>query len=247
MRLSPPVTPVALQAAARLRGQLDAGVPIDTARFWQETKSLALPLVSMIDGKCDEREVTFLWRAARPLQGVYVRLNRITDKSSVAKGMMACLPGTDIWHLTLRLPASYRGSYTMVEIPLGTGDDTILLLGSRLTILVGQADPLNHTQGINVRGDTMESVLALDKAPAQDEWVGNHVCSGQFFTSEHRLAGQSRRARLYIPALPASQPLGMLVLTDAETWFDNIGVSAAIDVAIRRGGSHLLLCSASTI
>lgn len=60
--------------------------------------------------------------------GVYVRLNRVTDKDNVAKGMMTQLLTTDIWHLTLRLPASYCGSYTMVEIPLETPDVTVLQL-----------------------------------------------------------------------------------------------------------------------
>ncbi|MFW0392624.1 enterochelin esterase domain-containing protein, partial [Klebsiella pneumoniae] len=41
---------------------------------------------------------------------VYLRLNRVTDKEHVAKGMMTPLPETDIWTLTLRLPASYCGS-----------------------------------------------------------------------------------------------------------------------------------------
>lgn len=235
MRLSPPVTAAALQTAARLRRQLAAGNPIDATRFWQEAQSLALPLVSTMDGMDDEREVTFLWRAAHPLQGVYLRLNRVTDKDSLAKGMMQPLPRTDIWHLTLRLPASYCGSYTMVEIPPGTDEDTVSQLGTRFATLAGRADPLNHTPGMNVRGDKLESVLALDNAPAQDEWAGSHASSGQLFTSEHQLAGQLRRVRLYLPAVPASQPLGLLVLTDGEIWFGSVGVSAAIDAAIAHG------------
>lgn len=93
--------------------------------------------------------------------GVYVRLNRVTDKDNVAKGMMTQLPTTDIWHLTLRLPASYCGSYTMVEIPPETPGETVLQLGSRFASLVGKADPLNSAPGINVRGNAQESVLAL--------------------------------------------------------------------------------------
>lgn len=41
--------------------------------------------------------------------------------------------------------------------------------------------------------------------------------------------------RLYLPEVPVIQPLGLLVLTDGETWFDHLGVSAAIDAAIRSG------------
>ncbi len=235
MRLSPPVAPVAIQTATRLRRQLAAGSQVDASHFWREANSLALPLVTAINDADDEREVTFLWRAASPLRGVYVRLNRVTDKDNVAKGMMTQLPTTDIWHLTLRLPASYCGSYTMVEIPPETPDETVLQLGSRFASLVGKADPLNSTPGINVRGNAQESVLALDHAPAQEEWSGCRAYAGQLFTSEHRLAGQRRRVRLYLPDVPVVQPLGLLVLTDGEIWFDHLGVSAAIDAAIRSG------------
>ncbi|EAA7585714.1 esterase family protein [Salmonella enterica] len=235
MRLSPPVAPVAIQTATRLRRQLAAGSQVDASHFWREANSLALPLVTAINGADDEREVTFLWRAASPLRGVYVRLNRVTDKDNVAKGMMTQLPTTDIWHLTLRLPASYCGSYTMVEIPPETPGETVLQLGSRFASLVGKADPLNSAPGINVRGNAQESVLALDHAPAQEEWSGCRAYAGQLFTSEHRLAGQRRRVRLYLPDAPVVQPLGLLVLTDGEIWFDHLGVSAAIDAAIRSG------------
>ncbi|ECZ0514886.1 esterase family protein [Salmonella enterica] len=235
MRLSPPVAPVAIQTATRLRRQLAAGSQVDASHFWREANSLALPLVTAINGADDEREVTFLWRAASPLRGVYVRLNRVTDKDNVAKGMMTQLPTTDIWHLTLRLPASYCGSYTMVEIPPETPGETVLQLGSRFASLVGKADPLNSAPGINVRGNAQESLLALDHAPAQEEWSGCRAYAGQLFTSEHRLAGQRRRVRLYLPDVPVVQPLGLLVLTDGEIWFDHLGVSAAIDAAIRSG------------
>ncbi|EFY3393998.1 esterase family protein [Salmonella enterica] len=235
MRLSPPVAPVAIQTATRLRRQLAAGSQVDASHFWREANSLALPLVTAINGADDEREVTFLWRAASPLRGVYVRLNRVTDKDNVAKGMMTQLPTTDIWHLTLRLPASYCGSYTMVEIPPETPGETVLQLGSRFASLVGKADPLNSAPGINVRGNAQESVLALDHAPAQEEWSGCRAYAGQLFTSEHRLAGQRRRVRRYLPDVPVVQPLGLLVLTDGEIWFDHLGVSAAIDAAIRSG------------
>ncbi|SUG13667.1 enterochelin esterase [Salmonella enterica subsp. arizonae] len=152
MRLSPPGDPVAMQTAARLRRQLAAGSQVDVFHFWQEANSLALPLVTAIDGTDDEREVTFLWRAAYPLQGVYVRLNRVTDKDNVTKGMMTQLPTTDIWHLTLRLPASYCGSYTMTEIPQETPDETVLQLGSRFATLGRAGRPAEQNAGDKCSG-----------------------------------------------------------------------------------------------
>ncbi len=221
-------------AIARLRSQLAAGHIANLSDFWRDAASLNVPLVTPVDGAKDERDVTFLWRARHPLQGVYLRLNRVTDKEHVAKGMMTALPATDIWTLTLRLPASYCGSYSLVEIPPGTPAETIAQSGGRFATLVGHADPLNKTPGINVRGSTQESVLALDKAPAQSEWRGGSP-SGQLLTSARTLAGESRRVRLYLPDVDVSQPLGLVVLPDGETWFDHLGVCAAIDAAINNG------------
>lgn len=77
-------------------------------------------------------------------------------------------------------------------------------------------------------------MLALDKAPAQSEWRGGSS-SGQLLTSARTLAGESRRVRLYLPDVDVSQPLGLVVLPDGETWFDHLGVCAAIDAAINNG------------
>ncbi|EEC8843693.1 DUF3327 domain-containing protein, partial [Escherichia coli] len=79
----------------------------------------------------ENREVTFLWRSEKALQGVYLRLNRVTDKKDVKKGLMTHIPSTDIWMLTLVLPASYRGSYSFIEIPTDMTQKDIFQLGSR--------------------------------------------------------------------------------------------------------------------
>ena len=142
-----------LSAIASLRNQLAAGHIANLTDFWREAESLNVPLVTPVEGAEDEREVTFLWRARHPLQGVYLRLNRVTDKEHVEKGMMSALPETDIWTLTLRLPASYCGSYSLLEIPPGTTAETIALSGGRFATLAGKADPLNKMPEINVRGN----------------------------------------------------------------------------------------------
>ncbi len=105
--------------------------------------------------------------------------------------MMSALPETDIWTLTLRLPASYCGSYSLLEIP-GTTTETIALSGGRFATLAGKADPLNKMPEINVRGNAKESVLTLDKAPALSEWNGGFH-TGQLLTSMRIIAGKSRR------------------------------------------------------
>lgn len=223
------------RAIARIHAQLVAGTAPDVSQFWRDVASVRIPLSAAVKGEDDQREVTFLWRSSAPLQGVYVRLNRVTDKQSVKKGLMTPLPASDIWFLTLRLPASYCGSYTLVEIPAGLSSEQIAQLGSRFSPLNGQADPLNPAAGINVRG-LEESLLALDRAPHQREWdTQSAPVRGTLSSSYVRVAGRQRRVRLYLPDAPVSEPLGLLVVPDGEIWFERLRLPAAIDNGISRG------------
>ncbi|PJR64095.1 alpha/beta hydrolase-fold protein [Raoultella sp. T31] len=222
-------------AEARIRAQLSTSLPIDITHFWHEVESAAFPLMTKSSSNTENREVTFLWRSEEALQGVYLRLNRVTDKKDVKKGLMTHIPSTDIWTLTLELPASYRGSYSFIEIPPGMTSEEISQLGGRFSPLPGQSDPFNKTSEINIRGFG-ESVLSLDLAPEQTEWDDtSHTCSGILSTSYSFVAGHQRQIRFYLPKNPTSDPLGLLVLPDAETWFGRIGITRAIDIAITTG------------
>ncbi|EOU9832516.1 TPA: DUF3327 domain-containing protein, partial [Escherichia coli] len=72
----------------------------DIANFWHYLESATLPVITK-STTTENREVTFLWRSEKALQGVYLRLNRVTDKKDVKKGLMTHIPSTDIWMLTL--------------------------------------------------------------------------------------------------------------------------------------------------
>jgi len=218
----------------RLLAQLAMRSVADIAQFWHEAATIGLPLVVQSAAGRDERDVTFLWRAEKPLQGVYLSLNRVTDKERVGQGMLERIPASDIWMLTLRLPAAYCGSYTFTEIPPETPTEQLSQLGTRRPPFPGQADPLNSTPGIRVRGNR-ESVLALDQAPAQKEWAVTGAPRGTLTVSCPVVAGKSRRVRLWLPDTDNATPLGLLVLPDAESWFDHVGVLAALDAAIASG------------
>jgi enterochelin esterase-like enzyme len=220
---------------SRICAQLSTNPSMDITHFWREVESAALPLMTKSSSNTENREVTFLWRSEEVLQGVYLRLNRVTDKRDVKKGLMTHIPSTNIWTLTLELPASYRGSYSFIEIPPEMPQEDISQLGGRFSPLPGQPDPFNKTSEINIRGFG-ESVLSLDLAPGQTEWDDtSHTCSGVLSTSYSFVAGHQRQIRLYFPGYPTSVPLGLLVLPDAETWFDRIGITRAIDIAITTG------------
>lgn len=97
----------------RIRAQLSTCTSLDIAQFWNDVKNLSTPLIAESNGIGKFYEVTFLWRSEKPLLSVYVRLNRVTDKRNVTRGLMTRIPSSDIWTLTLRLPATYRGSYSI--------------------------------------------------------------------------------------------------------------------------------------
>ncbi|MEB7886984.1 alpha/beta hydrolase-fold protein [Serratia fonticola] len=230
-----PFTPHDVAAMVRIRAQLATRTLLDIAQFWRDVESVSIPLSIEAHGENDERDITFLWRTGKLLHGVYVRLNRVTDKDDVVKGLMTHIPSSDIWTLTLRLHSTYRGSYTIIEIPQGTSPEIVSQLGGRFSPIVGKADPFNKTSVINVRG-VEESILALEHSPEQREWEGvSGAYAGVIATSYPFVAGNQRRVRLYIPDVSRSTPLGLLVLLDAETWFDHVGVLGAIDIAINNG------------
>ena len=218
-----------------LLNRLAAPASLERAQFWRDVESVDIPLITAVGDKSDERDVTFLWRAGKALRGVYLFLNRVTDKANVDKGMMRNLAGSDIWTLTLRLPATYRGSYTITEIPQDASAEQLSRLGTRRPPFPGQADPLNKAAGIRVRGTAHESVLALDRAPEQSEWGTSATVRGAITTLYRLVAGKERRIRLYIPDVDSETSLGLLVLPDAEAWLDHVGLLPALDVATANG------------
>ncbi len=77
--------------------------------------------------------------------------------------------------------------------------------------------------------------VLLISAPAQEEWSGCRATPGSAF---HQNIGSPDNVAVcgcIFPDVPVEQPLGLLALTDGEIWFDHLGVSAAIDAAIRSG------------
>ncbi|MBJ3815663.1 esterase family protein [Shimwellia pseudoproteus] len=230
------ISGVPADQAAHLLQQLKMPATLDIAQFWHEAATASFPLITPVANDSDLREVTFLWRTKGAPQAVYLHLNRVTDKNNVAQGMMTPLPLHDIWILTLRLPASYCGSYTFTEIPATASAASISLLGTRDSALPGQPDPLNTSPQMASRDDLRHSVLALDRAPSQAEWAdAPDSYHGVQIITRHVLAGKERLVRLYLPNVPPSTPLGLLVQPDAERWFGSLGLPRAMDNAIASG------------
>lgn len=220
---------------SQLLQRLEEG-KVDAESFWQEVSLLDVPEISNIPGIRFERDVTFLWRASGPLQGVYLRLNRVTDKTAVNTRMMRQVCNTNVWTLTIRLPSPFCGSYSVAEIPAGISGQEWSLLGSRFSSLKSLPDPLNCTPGIVVRHNYPESVLSLDHAPSMKEWhpLGK-IIRGRIVSFNKPLGEASYRMRLYIPDRSPSSRMGLLILPDADIWIDRLGLLLALEQAAEFG------------
>jgi len=218
-----------------------------TAEFWREAEHLGTPLVEELEGEPGRRAVTFLWRGHRATRQVLLLGNRIIDRDHLAGSLLEHVPGTDVWHLGLRLRADHRGSYRMAaDISTKEPPEDPVLLQERLRSLSAHAapDPLNrHT--VPTRWHIADSsVFALPQAPAQP-WDGRRGTVAAGRVERHRVASVALEADrdtwVYLPPGQGrdgrgdTSPLPVLVLCDGDMWFGRLGFGHTLDALIADG------------
>lgn len=187
-------------------------------RFWVEVASTSTPLIER-DEDPEACVVTFLWRGTASTVGVVVRANKLFDANDPDSGRLRRLEDSDVWHLSYRLPARWRGSYLFVVDDDGSGD-------------VVRPDPSNPEHMPQPPGPD-KSVVSAPSAPPQQFWsrrpgVARGVQSEHRFDSE--ILGNSRRMWTWEPpAVEASSPLSLAVLFDGEVWAGSLPVRATFD------------------
>ncbi|WP_394435730.1 enterochelin esterase [Streptomyces sp. SGAir0957] len=215
--------------------------------FWRDVTGLGTPLVEEIDGAPDHRAVTFLWRGHRTTRQVLLMANRLADRDHLAGSLLERAPGTDIWHLGLRLRADHRGSYRLAADISATEpptDPDILQARLRSLAVHASRDPLNSRTQATRWSAAESSVFALPDAPAEP-WA---PLSGE--NPARRSAGRVERHRTTAAALGAPRdvwtylppghgradaPLPVLVLCDGDMWFGRIGLQDTLDALIGAG------------
>ncbi len=170
--------------------------------------------------------------------------NRLVDRDLLAGSLLERVPGTDVWHLCLRLRADHRGSYRLAadispKAPPGHGD----ALQERLRALTvhAAADPLNRRTVPTRWRSAASSVFALPQAPAEP-WAGRRGTVPAGRVERHRMAtatlGGARDVWVYRP--PGhdpgdSPPLPVAVLTDGDMWFGRLALGDTLDALIADG------------
>ncbi|MEV5592363.1 enterochelin esterase [Streptomyces sp. NPDC052496] len=253
-------SPRIVALAASVAGGRDAAV----REFWAEAEAQGTPLVEPIPWDPGHRAVTFLWRGTERTRRVLLLVNRLVDRSHLAGSLMRRIHGTDVWHLTYRLPSDHRGSYVIApdegaesgrrRTPLpsapdsGPADD----FQARLLPLLAAAgpDPLNPRFLPPRWGGAGSSVFELPDAPPQPwrPWAsvagpgggGRGAQGGRGVVERHRLTSAALAAHrdvwTYLP--PGPLPDGgadTLVLLDGDLWFGRLGVPDLFDRLIADG------------
>jgi len=187
--------------------------------------------------------------------------NRIIDRENLAGSLLEHVPGTDVWHLGLRLRSDHVGSYRMAadvsaEEPPKDPDE----LQQRLRSLSGHAapDPLNAHVMPTRWHPADSSAFALPDSPAQP-WAGRHGTVPAGRVERHRVTatalGGDRDVWVYLPpghgqgdtsatagsggnataGFAGADPLPLLVLCDGDMWFGRLELGHTLDALIADG------------
>jgi enterochelin esterase family protein len=182
------------------------------------------------------RVVTFLWRGNEATRAVLVLPNKVVDPRDLDRNLMERVPGTDIWHWSVRMRADWRATYGLC-VDEGGGPEPgaegywAWLRGRQL------GDPLNSRTLSRRWGGDPVSYVELSQAPAGAEWRRREgVARGTVSTHSVRseLLGNERQVHVYEPP-GGGRDLPVLVLMDGEMWQPGLDVAVLLDNLIADG------------
>ncbi len=230
--------------SARIKG-LKTGV--DIARFWKEIGPEGSPLIESIKDDPKNRLVTFLWRGGEETSGV-VLSSPCLPGDDPESCLLRRLPGTDLWHKSVRIDSRMRTFYTLAPNPPAftkqTFEDPLVqnVLGA-----LRQRDPLNPKAIFEAPLDPDvlvhrgASVLELPDAPAQP-WINKRsdVPQGKLEESriESALLKNNRKLTVYTPPEYSkdAKPYGLVLVFDGDTYLRTVPTPVILDnlIAARR-------------
>lgn len=229
--------------------------------FWRYVKAEGTPLVEPIDGDRGHAAVTFLWRGTAATRAVLVLPNQVVDPEDLAGNLMTRVPGTDVWHWTIRMRADWRATYALCVDDEDSGDSGDgensrdgegagdgpaggSAPGARQAYLRRlrrrpRRDPLNRTVFPSRWGAEPLSVAALPAAPVPLGAGRVHPGARTGELSVHTLrSGHLRNWRRVWAYAPAGHEdlagLPVVVLLDGDVW-QQLGICGLFDGLIRAG------------
>lgn len=210
------------------------------AEFWQAAEREGTPLTGPDPhGTADHVLVTFLWRGSPATRAALVSPNKLADPRDPAANLMDRVPGTDVWHWSVRMRRDWHATYALC-VDEGDGpapDDAGYWPWLRRQ---QRTDPLNPRTLANRWGGAPVSCVVLPGAPRGEEWrerPGVPHGTVSVHTVRSALLGNARRVWRYAPprGTEAGAELPVLVLLDGEMWQPGLGVATLLDNLIADG------------
>ncbi|WP_405386695.1 enterochelin esterase [Streptomyces sp. NBC_01102] len=216
--------------------------PGGTEEFWAAVRSGGHPVVAPDpEGDDDHRAVTFLWQGTPATRAVQVLPNKLGDPRDPEVNMAAQVPGTDVWHWTLRLRHDWRGTYDFY-VDEGDGPEYGTPAYWQWLRTRRRPDPLNPSALPRRWSGDPVSYAELPAAPRAGDWLPRPDATARGRVAAHDVPagnlGGSRRVWVYEPPLPAGHSaadLPVLVLLDGEHWQPRLGLSHLLDNLIDDG------------
>lgn len=210
--------------------------------FWVRVRGRGTPLVAPDpQGSPDHAAVTFLWRGTEATRAVQVMPNKLGDPRRPEGNLMERVPGTDVWHGTLRLRRDWRGTYDFhVDEGGGPGADGPEYWQWLRTRR--RSDPFNSRRMPRRWGGEPVSWAEVRESRSDSDWeprsgVPRGTVTEHTVPSEH--LREDRRVWLYEPPAPAGggghHELPVLVLLDGEHWQPLLGLANLLDNLVADG------------
>lgn len=213
--------------------------PEGVEAFWADVRRRGTPLVGPDPrGRADHRAVTFLWRGSPATRAVQVLPNKLGDPRDPGGNLMEHVPGTDVWHWTLRLRDDWRGTYD-VFVDEGGGPEPATPAYWQWLRTRRRSDPFNARALPRRWGGGPVPYAELPAAPTSADWEPRpEVARGR--VAEHKVPsahlGGRRSVWLYEPpGARESADLPVLVLLDGEHWQPRLGLAHLLDNLIADG------------
>ncbi|MFF3249552.1 enterochelin esterase [Actinacidiphila glaucinigra] len=221
-----------------------AARPGREAEFWRAVEAEGTPLVEPLDGDPGHAAVTFLWRGTAATRAVLALPNQVLDPDDLAGNLMSRVPGTDVWHWTIRMRADWRATYALC-VDEGEGAAAAPTGPKGQAYLRGlrrhpRRDPFNRAVFPTRWGTEPLSVVALPAAPAPlGAWRDRPGApAGEVSVHTMRSAHLRNWRRVWAYAPSGYEDLAglpVVVLLDGDVWQQHLDVSSLLDGLVAAG------------
>jgi enterochelin esterase-like enzyme len=219
-----------------LRKEIATSGPAALERFWRRLAEEGTPLVEPVEGKENERLVTFVWRGGDETRNVLVVVSPsdLGSEEGIEGARLSRIPGTDVWFKSRRMGADARFGYAFsVNDPLVT---KITEEEEEARWAALKPDPLNPRKAL----EPLASLAELPAARPQP-WIVPRpdVPQGRLAESTFRSdqLGNERIVRVYTPPGydPDGKPYGLLVVLDGRTYTSDVPGPTILDNLLAAG------------